>query len=200
MFIFCVCGFVTDTQTQQRRNTHLYSHTKTPTHPHTRAPTHPPTASTARTAFPSTTGARSSSSCTSRSPTTTSSSTWYVFSFSFGVGVCWCVSGCVSVCVTGIPISTTRNSLVLTFPPQIHTHHTPQQHTLPYQVTRNTDFIEAYRSGQRPLVVFNNVSFAHNRFANAMELQTLHCGRGTYVPDTVSVFRLSVGIGRGVGE
>lgn len=52
-------------------------------------------------------------------------------------------------------------------------------------VEKNHCFIEAYESGRRPLVAFNNVTFAYSKYAQAMELQTLHTQRGNMVPDTV---------------
>ena len=50
---------------------------------------------------------------------------------------------------------------------------------------KNHSFAEAYESGRRPLVAFNNVTFAYSKYAQAMELQTLHTQRGNMVPDSV---------------
>lgn len=52
-------------------------------------------------------------------------------------------------------------------------------------VEKNHSFIEAYETGRRPLVAFNNVTFAYSKYAQAMELQTLHTNRGNMGPDTV---------------
>lgn len=61
---------------------------------------------------------------------------------------------------------------------------TPHVSTLLDLVCRNERYIEAYSTGRRPLVCFNNVTFSFSKHSGGMELQTLANQRGSVCPNT----------------